>query len=136
MDKSLLYIFFGCLAIAMGFGNDQGEFIPSWAKLAIGVAAIGYGIYLNYFHKVKTYGTQSNPNSDTRSKSKKARPSYAYLTVGVLLLSFSKYLNQKNEFLLDFWTITVWIAGLALCIYGLYLFYKERREKKESGNIE
>ena len=136
MNKSLLYIFFGCLAIAMGFGNNSGEVIPSWAKLGIGVVVIGYGIYLNYFQKVKTNNPQSDRISSTKGTSKKARPSYAYLTVGVLLLSFSNYLNQENEYLLNFWTIAVWTVGLALSMFGLYLFFKERREKKESGNIE
>ncbi|MEL6303669.1 MAG: hypothetical protein AAFQ20_02660 [Bacteroidota bacterium] len=136
MDKSLLYFFFGCLAIAMGFGSDQGEFIPSWAKLGIGVAAIGYGIYLKYGSKTMKGESQSSPNSISATTAKKARPSYAYLTVGVLLLSFSKYLSYENGYLWDFWTIAVWTAGFALCIYGLYLFFKERREKKESGNIE
>ncbi|MEO0504690.1 MAG: hypothetical protein AAF090_00965 [Bacteroidota bacterium] len=136
MNKSLLYIFFGCLAIAMGVGNDLGEFIPSWAKLSIGVVAIGYGIYLSYFQKEKAHNPQSDRISGTEGTNKKARSSYTYLTAGVLLLSFSKYLNQENDYRLDFWNIIVWTAGLSLCIYGLYLFFKERREKKESGNIE
>ena len=95
MNKSLLYIFFGSLAIAMGVGSDQGEFIPSWAKLSIGILALGYGIYLNYSHKIQARANASDSNLNKRITSKKARFSYAYLTVGVLLLSFSKYLNQE-----------------------------------------
>ncbi|MEO1486149.1 MAG: hypothetical protein AAFU57_10390 [Bacteroidota bacterium] len=136
MNKSLTYIFFGCLAIAMGVGSDQGEFIPSWAKLSMGILALGYGIYLNYSHKTKARANASDSNLNKRIASNKVRPSYTYLTIGVLLLSFSKYLNQENDYRLDFWNIVVWTAGLALCMYGLYLFFKERRKKKESGDIE
>ncbi|MEL7268987.1 MAG: hypothetical protein AAGL34_05405 [Bacteroidota bacterium] len=136
MNKSLLYIFFGCLAIAMGFGSNSGEVLPSWSKLSIGILALGYGIYLNYSHKTQTRANASDSNLNKRIASNKVRPSYTYLIIGVLLLSFSKYLNQENDYRLDFWNIVVWTAGLSLCIYGLYFFFKERREKKESGNIE
>lgn len=135
MDKSYLYIFFGILAIAMGIGNDQGEIIPSWAKLSIGFVAIVYGIYLKYGLK-KADGLESDLTTKKRTERKNSRPSYIYLTLGVLLLSISKYLINRNDYLLDFWTVIVGISGLVICAYGLNMFFRERREKKESGSIE
>ena len=136
MDKSYVLIFFGCLALLMGVGGGKGEFIPSWLKLYAGFIAIAYGIYLRYGQKEKTDVPQSELNYEKRIASKTARPSYSYLIVGVLLLSFTKYLINSNDYILDFWTIIVGISGLTISIYGLNMFFKERREKKESGSIE
>lgn len=117
----------------MGIGDNKGELIPSWIKLFTGLLAITYGLYLLYGPKVKANESESESN---KTVSKNTRPSHSYLIVGVLLMSLTKYLIKNNDFILNFWIIIVGISGLTISIYGLIMFFKERRDKKESGSIE
>jgi len=134
MNKPYAIIFFGFLAVIMGIGDDKTELIPSEIKLTIGFLAIGYGIYLIYRPKEKF--TESSSTSERKKTDKKIRPSYVYLGIGVLTMKLTQYLITNNDNILSFWIIIIGIIGFSISLYGLKIFFKERREKKESGSIE
>jgi len=134
MKKTYGILFFGCLAVLTGIGDDKSEIIPSGVKISIGFLAIGYGTYLMYNTKEKTFKSEFIKNENLERK--KTRPSYFYLTIGVLLMSLTKYLIRKNDYIMSFWIIVVGICGFAISIYGLIIFFREKREKKDSGSIE
>lgn len=134
MNKPYAIIFFGILAIVIGIGKDETEFIPSELKLTIGILLIAYGIYLIYGFKEKVI--KSDSTSDKKVIFKKIRPSYVYLGTGVLTMKLTQYLITKNDHILTFWIVLIGIIGFIITIYGLKLFFKERKDKKESGSIK
>jgi putative Mn2+ efflux pump MntP len=131
MNKPYAIIFFGFLAVLMGIGKDKTELIPSELKLTIGLLLIGYGIYLTY--KPTTENTKTK--TLTKKQAKKGR-SYIYLAIGVLLLKSPRFFDPNNPYSMSFTKILIWVFGFGFVIYGLTLFFKEKRDKQESGSIE
>ncbi|WP_044402568.1 hypothetical protein [Lacinutrix sp. Hel_I_90] len=133
MNKPYAVIFFGFLAVLMGIGKEQSELIPSELKLSIGISLIAYGVYLIY----KPTSKKSENQIQTKKQPKKGR-SYIYLTLGVLLLKspdlFTPNHPYENE--MNLIEILVFVFGFGFVIYGLNLFFKEKRKKRESGSIE
>ncbi len=128
MNKPYAIIFFGFLAVLMGIGKNQSELIPSELKLTFGILLIAYGVYLIY--------KPTNRNSETQIQTKKQpkkRRSYIYLAIGVLLLKSPDFFDPDNPYELNFIKILVFVCGLGFVIYGLNLFFKEKRKKRESG---
>ncbi len=131
MNKPYPIILFGFLAILMGIGKNETELIPSELKLTFGILLIIYGIYLIY--------KPSTPISETEiltKKQTKKQRSYIYLAIGALLLKSPAFFDPNNPYELNFTKIMVYIFGFGFVIYGLNLFFKEKREKRESGSIE
>lgn len=128
MNKPYAIIFFGFLAILMGIGKNETELIPSELKLTVGILLIVYGIYLIY------KPTSENTEFKTLTKkTAKQRRSYIYLAIGVLLLKSPVFFDPNNPYELNFIKILILIFGFGFVIYGLNLFFKEKRE---SGSIE
>ena len=131
MNKPYAIILFGFLAVLMGIGKNEAELIPSELKLTFGILLIIYGIYLIY--------KPSTENSETESltkKQSKKRSSYIYLAIGALMLKSPDFFDPNNPYELNFIKVLVYIFGFGFVIYGLNLFFKEKREKRESGSIE
>lgn len=131
MNKPYAIIFFGFLAIIMGIGKNETELIPSELKLSIGILLIVYGIYLIY----KPSSKNTEFETLTKKPAKKRR-SYIYLAIGVLLLKSPDFFDPNNPYELNLIKILILILGFGFVIYGLNLFFKEKREKQESGSIE
>jgi uncharacterized membrane protein YfcA len=127
MKTPYAIIFTGFLAIIMGIGKDQNELIPSEIKWLVGILLIPYGIYMLY--------KPDTENSKTKALTK-IRQSYIYMGIGVLLLKLPKIIDPNNPYGLNFIKIVLYIFGFGFVIYGLYLFFKERKDKRESGSIE
>jgi hypothetical protein len=131
MNKPYTIIFFGFLAVLMGIGKDKTELIPSELKLTIGLLLIGYGIYLTY----KPTAENTKTKTLTKKQAKKGR-SYIYLAIGVLLLKSPRFFDPNNLYTMSFTKILMSVFGFGFVIYGLNLFFKEKRDKRESGSIE
>ena len=131
MNKSYAIILFGFLAVLMGIGKNKTELIPSELKLTFGILLIIYGIYLIY-----KPSTESSETETLTKKQTKKRTSYIYLAIGALLLKSPDFFDPNNPYELNFIKILVYIFGFGFVIYGLNLFFKEKREKRESGSIE
>ena len=131
MNKPYPIILFGFFAVLMGIGKNETELIPSELKLTFGILLIIYGIYLIY----KPSTENSEIESLTKKQSKKRR-SYIYLAIGALMLKSPDFFDPNNPYELNFIKVLVYIFGFGFVIYGLKLFFKEKREKRESGSIE
>ncbi|SFZ95291.1 hypothetical protein SAMN05428642_1242 [Flaviramulus basaltis] len=131
MNKPFAIIFFGFLAVIMGIRKSASELILSELKLTIGIALIAYGIYLIY----KPTSENNNSKTLTKKQPKKER-SYIFLAIGILFLKSPSFFDPDHEYGLNFIKIFVSIIGFGLVIYGLNLFFKEKREKRKSGSIE
>tara|TARA_R110002033_G_C3732731_1_gene224176 strand:- start:91 stop:486 length:396 start_codon:yes stop_codon:yes gene_type:complete len=131
MKNPYTIIFFGFLAVLMGIGKDKTELIPSELKLIFGLLLIAYGIYLIYKPSTEKTGIETL----TKKQAKKGR-SYIYLTIGVLLLKSPDFLEPDNRYELNFIKILIFVLGIGFVIYGLNLFFKEKKDKRESGSIE
>lgn len=131
MNKPYAIILFGFLAILMGIGKNETELIPSELKLTFGILLIVYGIFLIYKPT-----TQNSETEILTKKQTKKRRSYIYLAIGALLLKSPDFFDPNNPYELNFIKVLVYIFGFGFVIYGLNLFFKEKREKQESGSIE
>ncbi|REG83355.1 MntP/YtaF family protein [Winogradskyella sediminis] len=131
MNKPYAIIFFGFLAVIMGIGKNASEFIPSELKLTLGIALIAYGIYLIY----KPTSEKTNSQTLTKKLPKKGR-SYVFLAIGILLLKSPDFFDPDNPYEMNFIKILIFVLGIGFVIYGLNLFFKEKRKKRESGSIE
>lgn len=119
------------MAIIMGIGNDENEVIPSEIKWLVGILIIAYGVYILYKPK-----TENSETKTLTKKSNKIRPSYIYMGIGVLFLKSTKIIDPNNPYDFSFMKIALYIIGFGFVIYGIYLFFKEKKEKRESGSIE
>jgi putative Mn2+ efflux pump MntP len=131
MKNPYAIIFFGFLAIIMGIGKDENVLIPSEIKWLVGIVLITYGIYMIY--------KPNTENSETKTLTKKPtkiRQSYIYMGIGVLLLKSPKFIDPNNPYELNFMKIVLFVSGLGFAIYGIYLFFKEKKVKSESGSNE
>ena len=127
MKTSYTIIFIGLLAVLMGIGEDKTELIPSDLKLTIGLLLIAYGIYLTYKPSSK------NKKTITPTKIKK-RYSSIYIIIGAILIKSPRFIEPRYDLTTP--KIIMYVFGFIIIIYGLILFFKEKREKKESGSIE
>ena len=111
----------------MGIGQVKSELIPSELKLIIGILLIAYGIYLTY----------NAPAQNKKPKSwnviKKGR-SYIFLIIGAILIKTPRFIEPRYE--LTTLKIIMYFFGFLAVVYGLILFFREKKEKKESGSIE
>ncbi|WP_282075639.1 hypothetical protein [Maribacter aquivivus] len=129
MKTSSQLIYFGLFITLLGFGDNSGKLIPSWITFLIGGLALFYGIYLYYKAENKLFSLNNDWKFDWRALSSKV-----YIVIGILILRMDRFIDYINEnFILD---ILHSVVGFALMLYGLNLFFKEKREKKGSGNIE
>lgn len=81
--------------------------------------------------------TSEKINSQTLTKKlPKKRRSYIFLAIGILLLKSPDFFESDNPYGLNFINILIFVLGIGFVIYGLNLFFKEKREKRESGSIE
>ncbi|WP_299333939.1 hypothetical protein [uncultured Psychroserpens sp.] len=131
MNKPFSLIFFGFLAVIMSIGTNDNELIPSEIKLIFGVVLIVYGIYF--------MSVSSNQNTTTKSlpKSlKKSGRSYIFMALGILLLKSPTFLYPDESYAWNIVVICVTILGFAFLFYGLNLFLKGKKDKRESGSIE
>jgi len=113
----------------LGFGDDSGKVIPAWFAFATGGFAIFYGLYLRYKIDDKIFKITKDWKFNWKNIS-----SDVYLTLGILCMRMNRLVdavdkNVKLHLLFAF-------IGLALICYGIQLFLKEKKEKKESGNLE
>ncbi|WP_308992903.1 hypothetical protein QLS71_015420 [Mariniflexile litorale] len=131
MNKPYAIIFFGFLAVLMGIGKDKTELIPSELKLIFGLLLIAYGIYLIY-----KPSTEKTEIETLTKKPAEKRRSYIYLAIGVLLLKSPDFFDPNNPYELNFIKILIFVLGIGFVIYGLNLFFKEKKDKRESGSIE
>lgn len=131
MKNPYALIFFGFLAILMGFGDNEAEIIPSEIKFITGFAIIIYAIFLLYRSNFK-----NKINNEEVKKKFNAKNSYIYLALGALLLKSPKLIFPNHYLELNFIIISLYLLGFGFLIFGLNLFLKEKRRKKESGSIE
>ena len=131
MNRPYTIIFFGFLAVLMGVGKSTTEFIPSELKLTIGILLIAYGVYLMY----KPASADTTPETLIKKQPRKGR-SYIYLAIGILLLKSPVLFDPNNPYELSVVKVLIYIVGFGTVIYGLNLFFKERREKRENGSVE
>lgn len=131
MNKPYAIIFFGFLAVIMGIGKDKTELIPSELELIIGISLIVYGIYLIY-----KPNDESTETETLTIKQPEKGHSYIYLAIGVVLLKSPSFFDPNNPYELNFIKILVLVFGFGFVIYGLKLFFKEKRDKRESGSFE
>ena len=122
-------IYFGLFIILLGLGDDTGKLIPSWVAFLAGGFALVYGTYLHYRIDNKVLSISKNWAFDW-----KELPSKVYIVIGILIMRMYRlidYINENFEIMMFFFAI-----GISLTLYGLKLHFKEKREKRESGNIE
>ena len=123
------FIYFGLFFLLLGIGDNHGEIIPFEIKIFSGFALISYGILL-HFQKNKSleipkFGFKLNWK-ELNSKS--------YFIIGIVLAKIDDLSNFFDD---RFWlAIYINIVGVALICYGLNLHFKEKKNKRESGNIE
>lgn len=127
MKYSQAFIYSGLFFLLLGIGDDYGKVIPSDIKIFSGIACIVYGILL-HFQKNNSF------RFEKLDFNWKVLNSKIYFIVGILLIkieNFSDFFDGK------FW-LTVWLGviGMAFLCYGLNLHFKEKKDKRESGNIE
>ncbi|RKS42505.1 hypothetical protein BC962_3263 [Gillisia mitskevichiae] len=134
MKSPYTIIFFGILSILMGLGDDQNEIIPSEIKFSTGVLFIIYGIFLLYKNN-NSGRVKGNSKSEIGKKYIK-RYSFIYLAIGALLVKTPSFLFPDTYLELNLTVISIYIIGSGFLIYGLNMFLKEKRLKKESGFIE
>lgn len=117
----------------MGIGKEQSELIPSELKLSIGIFLVAYGVYLIY----KPTSKKAEHQIQTKKQPKKGR-SYIYLAIGVLLLKSPDLFAPNNPYENEMNLIDIlgFVFGFGFVIYGLNLFFKEKRKTRESGSIE
>ena len=129
MKTSSQLIYFGLFITLLGFGDNTGKLIPSWITFSTGGFALIYGIYLHYKLDNKIFSLKNDWKFDWRKLSSKV-----YIVLGILILKMDRFIDFINDnFILD---SLLFVIGFALMLYGLNLFFKEKRERKESGNIE
>ena len=131
MKNPYVLIFFGFIAILMGFGDNKAEIIPSEIKFITGFLIIIYAIFLLYENNFKN----EKPNEEDRKKFN-TKNSYIYLALGALLLKSPKLIFPDHYLDLNFIIISLYLSGFGFLIFGLNLFLKEKRREKESGSIE
>lgn len=123
------YTYGGLFILILGLGSDAGSMIPAWFKIGSGLFFIVYGMYLHY----KTENRFRFDASDFNIK-RSALSSKVYLVMGVLLVkanNFSTFIDDTMHL-----NSTLTLLGFAFLAYGLNLHFKEKKDKRESGNIE
>jgi hypothetical protein len=58
------------------------------------------------------------------------------MRIGVLIQKSPKFIDPNNPYELNFMKIVLFVSGLGFAIYGIYLFFKEKKVKSESGSNE
>tara|TARA_R110000751_G_scaffold130263_1_gene232244 strand:- start:995 stop:1384 length:390 start_codon:yes stop_codon:yes gene_type:complete len=129
MKTSSQLIYFGLFVILLGFGDNTGKLIPSWVSFLTGGFALIYGAFLHYKMDNKILSISKDWNFDWKTLSSKV-----YIIIGILLMRMNRFVDYLDEhFEVD---IFFSIIGGIFAIYGLKLHFIEKREKRESGNIE
>ena len=131
-------MFIGFLFIVMGLGDDNSGFLSNDLKIISGLIILCYGLYFYYKTDNKTT-TKSDiikhkikPITHEKkiiNKILKKGYSYVYLVIGCLLLKLPEILYSENPYKMDLTKIVIYIVGFILVICGLYLFFKEKKEK-------
>ena len=129
MDKPSTFIYTGLFIIVLGLGDDKGRLIPNEYVWILGGLGLIYGIFLQLKLEGKIFPANAEWKFDLRKL-----PSKAYIIIGVGLLKMNRYIDVVDQYLEL--NIIVTSVGALITIYGLRVFFREKRIKKESGNIE
>ena len=129
MDKPSTFIYTGLFIIVLGLGDDKGRLIPNEYVWILGGLGLIYGIFLQLKQDGKIFPVSTEWKFDLRKL-----PSKAYIIIGVGLLKMNRYIDVVDQYLEL--NIIVTSVGALITIYGLRVFFREKRIKKESGNIE
>ncbi|MBC72472.1 MAG: hypothetical protein CMH47_09395 [Muricauda sp.] len=129
MDKPSTFIYTGLFIIVLGLGDDKGRLIPNEYVWILGGLGLIYGIFLQLKQEGKIFPVSTEWKFDLRKL-----PSKAYIIIGVGLLKMNRYIDVVDQYLEL--NIIVTSVGALITIYGLRVFFREKRIKKESGNIE
>lgn len=129
MKTASIAIYSGLIIILFGFGDDKGKIFPSWLYFLVGGISLIYGFYLHYKLDNKLFKITENWSLDWKKISSKI-----YIIFGIILIQLNKLVDIIDEII----EIKVFflIVGAIFTIYGLKLHFKEKRDKKDSGNIE
>jgi protein-S-isoprenylcysteine O-methyltransferase Ste14 len=129
MDKPSTFIYTGLFIIVLGLGDDKGRLIPNEYVWILGGLGLIYGIFLQLKQEGKIFPANTEWKFDLRKL-----PSKAYIIIGVGLLKMNRYIDVVDQYLEL--NIIATIVGALIMLYGLSIFFREKRIKKESGNIE
>ncbi|MDF0708528.1 hypothetical protein [Flagellimonas okinawensis] len=129
MDKPSTFIYTGLFIIVLGLGDDKGRLIPNEYVWILGGLGLIYGIFLQLKQEGKIFPANTEWKFDIRKL-----PSKAYIIIGVGLLKMNRYIDVVDQYLEL--NIIATIVGALIMLYGLSIFFREKRIKKESGNIE
>jgi len=129
MKKIYAILFLGFLVTIMGLNNDETPLVNNNLKLIIGIMILIYGSYLYYTIDKSTITNidKTKKNIQTSHKNK----SYLFLIVGVILLRSIKWINKNNPSDLNILKFILLAIGIVAVIYGLILFFKEKKESIE-----
>ena len=129
MDKPSTFIYTGLFIIVLGLGDDKGRLIPNeYVWILVGLGLI-YGIFLQLKQEGKIFPANTEWKFDLRKL-----PSKAYIIIGVGLLKMNRYVDVVDQYLEL--NIIISVVGALIMLYGLSIFFREKRIKKESGNVE
>ncbi len=129
MKISQLSIYSGLFIIFSSLGSDIHRFIPSWLGISIGSLFVIYGVVKEFkIDKALKFNWFDYKINWLRL------PSKIYIITGIFLVRIHKFVESiNNSFELYLFFV---IAGVLLMLYGLALHFKEKKHKKESGDIE
>lgn len=129
MNKPSTFIYTGLFIIVLGLGDDKGRLIPNEYVWILGGLGLIYGIFLQLKQEGKIFPANTEWKFDLRKL-----PSKAYIIIGVGLLKMNRYVDVVDQYLEL--NIIVTSVGAFTMLYGLSIFFREKRIKKESGNVE
>lgn len=129
MDKPSTYIYTGLFIIVLGLGDDSGRLIPNEYVWILGGLGLIYGIFLQLKLERKIFPAKTEWKFDLRKL-----PSKVYIIIGVGLIKMNRFIDVVDQYLEL--NIIVTVVGALIMLYGLSIYFREKRIKKESGNIE
>jgi len=120
-------VFIGIIYIAMSFGDDSQDLFSNELELIFGIILIATAIFLTIKNKKKD-GVSKFENIPIRK-------SYIYILIGILFIKGI----ATNKSLLSFFSIdNVYVIlllmaiGMIITIYGLRLFFQEKKQIKNN----
>ena len=129
MDKPSNFIYSGLFIVLLGFGDDNGRLISNEIVLISGGLALGYGLILQMKSDNKIEPTKSPGKFEWIKLSPRI-----YILIGIIIARLNRifpFVDKYSEF-----EIAISAIGLLIAFYGTFLFLQEKRNKKQSGNIE
>ena len=129
MDKPSNFIYTGLFIVLLGFGDDNGRLISNEIVLISGGLTLGFGLILQMKSDNKIEPTKSPGKFEWIKLSPRI-----YILIGIIIARLNRifpFVDKYSEF-----EIAISAIGLLIAFYGTFLFLQEKRNKKQSGNIE